>query len=102
MNDENKVVPYYIYEGELVRHERTIKRLIIVLTISIVLLFASNALWLYEWTCYDYVSSVTVDGKDGTANYIGNDGSITNGENSGNEKEDPKETWEVEENKDTN
>lgn len=102
MEDDNKIVPYYVYEGEQFRNERTVKRLIISLIISIVLLFASNALWLYEWTCYDYVSTVTVDGKDGTANYIGNDGSIANGESGSSQKEDPKETWEIEENKDTN
>ena len=82
---ENKNdVPYIVYEGEQARNERTIRRLTIVIVLCLILSFLSNAIWLYEWTQYDYVSesteTVTVDGKDGTANYIGNDGNITNGE----------------------
>lgn len=75
-------VPYIVHEGAMARNERTVKRMIIALVASIVLLFASNALWLYAWFSYDYVSSVTVDGKEGVANYIGNDGDIYNGEDS--------------------
>jgi hypothetical protein len=44
--------------------------------ITLVMLFATNAAWLYEWTQYDYVS---VDSQGGSANYIGRDGDITNG-----------------------
>ena len=73
-------VPYIVHEGEVARLERTIKRLVIVVIISIALIFASNAIWLYAWNQYDYESSdtqiVKVDGKDGNANYIGNDGVI--------------------------
>lgn len=84
---DNKKVDFIVYESNEIRHERTIKRLIIALVISIVLMFASNALWLWAWTSYDYSSEevVTVDGKQGTANYIGNDGEINNGENSSKE-----------------
>jgi len=80
-------VPYFAHEGMMARNERTIKRLVIALIISIVLIFASNALWLYCWMQYDYVgseSTVDIDGKDGIANYIGNNGDISNGtDNSG-------------------
>ena len=81
-------VPYIVHEGILARDERTIKRLIIALIFTIALLFCSNAAWLYAWNQYEYVDedsqSITVDGKDGVANYIGNDGTIINGEdNSG-------------------
>lgn len=84
---DNKKVDFIVYESNEIRHERTIKRLIIALVISIVLMFASNALWLWAWTSYDYSSEevVKVDGKQGTANYIGNDGEINNGENSSKE-----------------
>ena len=81
-NIKEPTVPYYAHEGMLARNERTIKRLIIALIIGIVLLFGSNALWLWAWTQYDYTSTdstVDIDGKDGVANYIGNDGDITNG-----------------------
>lgn len=79
----DKDVPYLVYEGQMARNERIIKRLIIALIISIILIFASNALWLYEWCQYDYTSSsstVEIDSGEGVANYIGNDGDITNGE----------------------
>lgn len=75
-------VPYIVHEGAMARNERTVKRLIIALVVSIALLFVSNASWLYAWVSYDYVSSVTIDGKEGVANYIGNDGDIYNGKDS--------------------
>lgn len=83
-----------IYERAQVRLERTIKRLTAIIIILIFLLFASHMAWLYAWQSYDYVSeesqSINVDGKDGIANYIGNDGDIINGEdyNSNNKKAD--------------
>ena len=89
IHDESVTVPYIVYEGELARQERKEKRLIIVIALTIILLFASNAAWLYAWMQYDYASSdssVKIDGKDGVANYIGNDGDINNGEDTG-EKE---------------
>lgn len=79
-----KQIPYIVYEAESAKSERTIKRLIIALVICIFLMFISNALWLWTWQSYDYSSDeivTTVDGKDGVANYIGNDGDIVNGEN---------------------
>lgn len=90
--DNNANVPYAVYEGSQVRDERTIKRLIAVIIVLIVLLFASNMAWLYAWRSYDYSSEeqiVSVDGEEGIANYIGNDGDIINGEDSSyNEKTD--------------
>lgn len=88
-------VPYYAHEGMLARNERTIKRLIIALVASIIATFATNAMWLYEWSQYDYESTeseVKVGGENGIANYIGNDGDITNGMDKGtktNQKKNP-------------
>lgn len=82
----NDQVPYIVYEGTIARFERTVKRLIIVLGITILLLFASNALWIYEWNQYDY-SDVVVDSQDGgNANYIGASGVINNGESASKNK----------------
>ena len=87
--EENKMtVPYIVYEGEQARNERTVKRLITALIVAIAVIFASNLAWLYAWMQYDYYTiddGVSVDAKDGIANYIGNNGSIVNGENSGQE-----------------
>lgn len=87
---ENKTVPYLVFEGSQARAERTIKRLIIALIIVTALMFISNIAWLWAWTSYDYVSeesTITVDSNDGgNANYIGRDGDINNGTNSGEEE----------------
>ena len=59
--------------------------MIVALVLAVVLLFVSNAIWLWAWMQYDYVSdsttteTITVDGKDGAANYANNGGSIING-----------------------
>lgn len=80
-------MPFVVHEHGMMRMERIVKRLVVALILSILLTFGSNALWLYAWMQYDYSSTetqtVTVDGKDGIANYIGNDGDITNGKDSG-------------------
>ena len=76
----------YLLEMAQSMHERTTRRLIIALIICIVLMFASFAINVYEHLQYDYsgtettTETVTVDGQNGTANYIGNNGNITNGE----------------------
>ena len=47
-------IPYFVYERTMAKFERTIKRLIIVIAIAVVALAATNAMWLYDWTQYDY------------------------------------------------
>lgn len=79
-------VPYIVFEGTQARSERIIKRLIIVLVLSMIMFFVSNLLWLHAWMSYDYTTEdsselITVDGGTrGIANFIGEDGSIVNGE----------------------
>ena len=90
-NDDMMMLPYIAHESSVARFERMNKRLSIILAIVIALFFLSNCAWLYAWMQYDYTSNatVTVDGKDGVANYIGNDGEITNGSDSGAESANP-------------
>lgn len=78
-------VPYIVYEGEQVRNERKESRLIKLLAAAIAIIFITNALWLYAWMQYDYISeqSVSIDSADGVANYIGEDGNIVYGEDTG-------------------
>ena len=85
MNNENNFsVPYIVFESSQANSERTIKRLIIALVITIVLMFATNVFWIYEFCSYDYMAEeTTVEADSGTANYIGQDGDITYGENNG-------------------
>jgi len=84
----NLTVPYIVHEGVQVRLERTIKRLVFALIITILLMFATNALWIWSWMQYDYESedfattttnTVDVDGHNGVATYIGD---IINGADS--------------------
>lgn len=51
---EHKDVPYIVYEGAQARSERSIKRLIVAIVVSVVVIFASNLMWLYAWMQYDY------------------------------------------------
>ena len=48
MNME-KDVPYIVYESEAARHERTVKRLLTALLITILLMVGTNMAWLWVW-----------------------------------------------------
>lgn len=88
MENEQMTVPYIVHESAMARNERHIRRLVIALIVAIVMMVAMNIAWLYVWNSYEYVgeSSVSVEGE-GNANYIGNDGDITNGEDNSSENE---------------
>ena len=82
-------VPFIVFEGTVARFERTIKRLIFLLGITVLLLFASNAIWIYEWNQYEY-TDVTMDNTDGgNANFMGAgaSGVINNGEDTSKDKD---------------
>lgn len=65
--ENNTNVPYIVFEGECARHERTVKRLVIVIIITIVLLVASNMAWLYVFNQYDISSEVVTVENEGDA-----------------------------------
>jgi hypothetical protein len=77
-----KEIPYIVFESEMVRLERFIKKLFILIVILIVLLFGTNIYWIYYESQFEEVvtTEVTQDNTDGYNNYVGNDGDITNGE----------------------
>lgn len=82
-------IPFVVYESAQTRMERTIKRLITALIIAVILIFASNAAWLYCWMQYDYTSEEleTVyqqDGKGMNNINTGAQGDVTNGAESHN------------------
>ena len=80
MEEKYMQVPYPVFEGEMAREERHIKRLWIALLVAVLLIFASNAVWLYEWCQYDYVSAETstVYQQDGEGVNIIGDGNEAN------------------------
>ena len=82
-------VPFIVYESAQTRMERSNKRLVLALILSIIILFLSNLAWLWAWMQYDYVvdaeattNTVDIQARDGIANYIGKDGNIINGTDS--------------------
>lgn len=78
MENKCKDVPYIVWEGEKAREERRHRRDFIVKIILIVMLFLSNAAWIYYESQWETIS-VTQENEDGYNNYIGNDGDIYNG-----------------------
>lgn len=81
----DKDIPYIVYESEAARHERTVKRLVLALVLSVAMLFISNVAWLWFFNQFDIESeSVQLDSSNnGTASYIGQDGVINNGGSEG-------------------
>lgn len=82
MDNEQMTVPYIVFEGSMARSERHIKRLVIALIVAVIMIAVTNIAWLILWNSYEYVgetSEIHVNGEE-NANYIGNDGDITNGE----------------------
>lgn len=80
MTDDKKPadVPYIAFEAVTARFERTIKRLIICLAISIVLLFASNIAWLYYTSMYDYSGEDITATQDGQGVNVVGGGDLSN------------------------
>jgi hypothetical protein len=77
---ERKDVPYIVYENEMFRHERTVKRLLIVLCIACLMIVFTNTAWLYVFSQYDY-ETYEVSSEEGNANYVGgNSGDLNNGQ----------------------
>ena len=77
-----ETIPYRVYEEQGARNWLVVKRLVWAIIVSVALLFASNALWLWAWNSFEYYGEeVIIDSQDGgNANYIGNDGDIVNGD----------------------
>lgn len=65
-----KDVPYIAFESELARLERIVKKLFILLTVTVCLLVGTNAYWIwYENQFIDEVI-VTQENDDGYNNYV--------------------------------
>ena len=73
-----KDVPYIVYEGEAARHERTVKRLLTALLITILLMVGTNLAWLYVWNQYDFsLEEYSVETDDTVnTNMLGNGASV--------------------------
>lgn len=69
-------VPYIVYESDMARMERIIKRLVAI--IVLLALIVAGMFW-YETQWVDVETTVTQENDNGLNNYIGNDGDIING-----------------------
>lgn len=90
MTDDKKPadVPYIAFEAVTARFERTIKRLIICLAISIVLLFASNIAWLYYMMGSEITTETIKTVQDGHGINVIGGGDISNVTDSNNQAKD--------------
>lgn len=79
MESVPETIAYRAYEEQGARNWLVVKRLVWAIIVSVALLFASNALWLWAWMQYDYESYEAITDNGGDANIIGNDGDIYNG-----------------------
>ena len=80
---ETLTIPYVAYESTMEREDRKQKRLWIALILTIILLVASNAYWIWFESQYEDVvtTTVTQEGQtDGNGNIIlNNDGEVNYG-----------------------
>ena len=65
---EVATIPYFAHESEMARMERQIKRLWIVLIMTIVFLVASNAAWIYYESQMDEITITAEQTADGQSN----------------------------------
>lgn len=89
-NENNIIMSRLAFERMQAKDERNDLWRNITIIVLIILLVVTNAMWLIAWNQYDYVDDYTEVSADGdnNANYIGNDGDISNGsENSSQETE---------------
>lgn len=75
--DENRNVPYIVYESAMARAERTIKKLTIIAVVSLILMFIANIVWVFEWTQFDTIS-YTQDGEGLNNVNVGTQGDVLN------------------------
>lgn len=72
-----RTVSYIVFESAQARSERTIRRLIIALIMTIIFLFLSNAYWVYQWNQYDYEAvSFAQDGTGLNSINLGRQGDV--------------------------
>lgn len=69
----DKFIPYIVFEADMARFERIIKRLWITVILLIVLLVGSNIAWLiYESQFEDFEATITQDAQNESGDIIMN------------------------------
>ena len=78
---ERDSVPFIVHEGIVSRQERTIKRLVIALIITITLMFVTNCIWIYYEMQFETVT-YSQDGEGINNVNTGTQGDVDNEPNS--------------------
>ena len=77
-NPQAKDVPYIVHEAELARAERSFKRLWAAIILLIVLLFGSNAGWLYYESQFEETTTTIEAEADDGGNAVANNNGMVN------------------------
>ena len=77
-NQQAKDVPYIVHEAELARAERSFKRLWAAIILLIVLLFGSNAGWLYYESQFEETATTIEAEADDGGNAVANNNGMVN------------------------
>ena len=77
-NQQVEDVPYIVHEAELARAERSFKRLWAAIILLIVLLFGSNAGWLWYESQFEETTTTIEAEADGGGNAAANNNGMVN------------------------
>ena len=89
---DERTVSYIVFESAQARSERTIRRLIIALIMTIIFLFLSNAYWVSQWNQYDYETvSFAQDGTGLNSINLGRQGDVRYEPSADNQAQAPEE-----------
>lgn len=92
IKDDNRTlatIPFIVYESAVEKADRQHRRLVAVIIVLIVLLFASNAIWLYALLQYDYVEEYEITAEqDGEGVNIVGGGDVQYGAESQNQEDE--------------
>ena len=77
-NPQAKDVPYIVHEAELARAERSFKRLWAAIILLIMLLFGSNAGWLYYESQFEETATTIEAEADDGGNAVANNNGMVN------------------------
>lgn len=76
-NCSTNCVPHAVFDSAVAKYDKIVHKLIVALCIVIILLFVSNAVWLFVWNAGNVGrKETTVITKDGVSNFVGNDGFV--------------------------
>lgn len=78
LHEKKMSVSYIVFEGEMVRLERIIKRLWVLCILLVVLLVGSNAMWIWYESQFEYYETTDIS-QDGEGVNIVSGGNINYG-----------------------